>query len=82
MQGKGLVKFAAIALTIACLYSLSFTWIANYVEKNAEEYANGDPQREQAYLDSMDNQPVFGSLDYITYQYAKEREIPLGLVFI
>jgi SecD/SecF fusion protein len=23
--------------------------------------------------------PVFGSLDYITYQYAKEREIPLGL---
>ena len=79
MQGKGLVKFAAIALTIACLYSLSFTWIAKHVEKNAKDYANGDPLRERAYLDSMDNQPVFGGLDYITYDYAKEREIPLGL---
>ncbi|HUH32536.1 MAG TPA: protein translocase subunit SecDF [Daejeonella sp.] len=79
MQGKGLVKFAAIALTIACLYSLSFTWIANHVEKNAKDYANGDPLREKAYLDSMGNQPVFGGLDYITYDYAKEREIPLGL---
>ncbi|MBC7745238.1 MAG: protein translocase subunit SecDF [Flavobacterium sp.] len=79
MQGKGLVKFAAIALTIACLYSLSFTWIANHVEGKAKAIANGNPLREKAYLDSMDNQPVFGGLDYITYQYAKEREIPLGL---
>ena len=79
MQGKGLVKFAAIALTIACLYSLSFTWIANYVEKKAQEYGNGNPLRERAYLDSMNSQPVFSGLDYITYDYAKEREIPLGL---
>ena len=79
MQGKGLVKFAAIALTIACLYSLSFTWIANYVEKKAQEYGNGNPLRERAYLDSINSQPVFGGLDYITYDYAKEREIPLGL---
>ena len=79
MQGKGLVKFAAIALTIACLYSLSFTWIAGHVQKKAKDYANGDPLRERAYLDSMENQPVFSGIDYITYQYAKEREIPLGL---
>ncbi|NEU08092.1 protein translocase subunit SecDF [Flavihumibacter sp. R14] len=79
MQGKGLVKFAAVALTIACLYSLSFTWIAGHVQSKAKEYAKGDPQRERAYLDSMETQPVFGGVDYITYQYAKEREIPLGL---
>jgi SecD/SecF fusion protein len=79
MQGKGLVKFAAIALTIACLYSLSFTWIAKHVENNAREYAKGDPAREKMYLDSMATQPVFGSVKYVTYQYAKEREIPLGL---
>ncbi|HYK76977.1 MAG TPA: protein translocase subunit SecDF [Daejeonella sp.] len=79
MQGKGLVKFAAIALTIACLYSLSFTWIAKHVESNAREYANGNTTKEREYLDSMATQPVFGSLKYITYQYAKEREIPLGL---
>ncbi len=79
MQGKGLIKFAAIALTIACLYSLSFTWIANKVEKDAQEFAKGDPAREKAYLDSVESLSVFSSLSYITYQYAKEREIPLGL---
>lgn len=79
MQGKGLVKFAAIALTIACLYSLSFTWIANKVEKDAQEFAKGDAVKEKGYLDSVASLPVFNSLSYITYQYAKEREIPLGL---
>lgn len=79
MQGKGLIKFAAIALTIACLYSLSFTWIANKVEKDAQEFAKGNALKEKSYLDSVESLPVFGSLDYITYQYAKEREIPLGL---
>ncbi len=79
MQGKGLVKFAAIALTIACLYSLSFTWIANKVEKDAKEFAKGDAIKEKIYLDSVASLPVYSSLDYITYQYAKEREVPLGL---
>ncbi len=79
MQGKGLVKFAATALTIACLYSLSFTWIANKVEKDAQEFAKGDAVKEKVYLDSVASLPVFNSLSYITYQYAKEREIPLGL---
>jgi len=79
MQGKGLVKFAAIALTIACLYSLSFTWIANKVEKDAQEFAKGNVVKEKVYLDSVASLPVFSSLSYITYQYAKEREIPLGL---
>ncbi len=79
MQGKGLVKFAAIALTIACLYSLSFTWIAKHVEKNAKEFAKGDLSKEKRYLDSVASQPVFSAVKYITYQYAKEREIPLGL---
>ena len=79
MQGKGLIKFAAILLAIACLYSLSFTWFASKVEKEAREYAKGDPERERGYLDSVSNLPVISGLDYITYRYAKEREIPLGL---
>ena len=79
MQGKGLVKFAAIALSLACLYSLSFTWIANKVEKDAQEFAKGNTAKEKVYLDSVASLPVFSSLNYITYQYAKEREIPLGL---
>lgn len=79
MQGKGLVKFVTIALTIACLYSLSFTWIAQKVEKDAKAYAKGDGTKERAYLDSVANTPVFSAIKYITYQYAKQREIPLGL---
>ncbi|MGB4776185.1 MAG: protein translocase subunit SecDF, partial [Daejeonella sp.] len=80
MQGKGLVKFAAIALAIACLYSLSFTWVARHVENKAKEFSKGNAPREKTYLDSVALLPVFGStIKYITYQYAKEREIPLGL---
>jgi SecD/SecF fusion protein len=79
MQGKGPIKFAAIALTIACLYSLSFTWIAQKVEKDAKAYAKGNPTKERAYLDSVASTPVFSAIEYITYQYAKQREIPLGL---
>ncbi|HXH99979.1 MAG TPA: protein translocase subunit SecDF [Sphingobacteriaceae bacterium] len=79
MQSKGLIKFAAIALTLACLYSLSFTWFAGKVEKDAKNYAKGDSIKERTYLDSVSNQPVVSGLDYITYKYAKDREIPLGL---
>ncbi len=79
MQGKGLIKFVAIALAIACLYSLSFTWIAGKVEKEAKVFAKGDLLKERGYLDSVSTLPVFGFAKYITYQYAKEREIPLGL---
>jgi len=80
MQGKGLIKFAAIALTIGCLYSLSFTWVAKKVEKEAKEYAKGDPAKERAYLDSMATQPVYNlGFTKFTYQYVKENEIPLGL---
>lgn len=79
MQSKGLIKFSAILLTIACLYSLSFSWIAKHVENNAKEYAKGNVEKERIYLDSVSNIPVFSSISYITYKYANDRKIPLGL---
>ncbi|MXV52516.1 protein translocase subunit SecDF [Pedobacter sp. HMF7647] len=80
MQGKGLIKFVAIALAIACLYSLSFTWVAKRVENQAKEFAKGDPIKEKAYLDSIATQPVYNlGFTKFNYQYVKEREIPLGL---
>ncbi|TZF82561.1 protein translocase subunit SecDF [Pedobacter sp. BS3] len=80
MQGKGLIKFVAIALAIACLYSLSFTWVSRKVEKDAKEYAKGDLAKERAYLDSIATVPVYNlGFTKFTYQYCKEREIPLGL---
>ena len=80
MQGKGLIKFVAIALTIGCLYSLSFTWVANNVRQDAREYAKGDPLKEKAYLDSIGTQPVYNlGFTQFNYNYVKDREIPLGL---
>ncbi len=78
MQNKGIIKFAAVILTIACLYALSFTYFSYKVEKDAAEYAKGNTEKERAYLDSMGSQPVYPIFNH-TYQYVKEREIPLGL---
>ena len=36
MQGKGAIRFFTIALAIACVYSLSFTFISSGVEKDAK----------------------------------------------
>ena len=39
MQNKGLIKFIAIVLAIACAYQLSFTVVSGVVENKAEKYA-------------------------------------------
>ncbi len=78
MQNKGIIKFAAVVLTLLSLYALSFTFFANKVEDDAKEYAKGDIAKERAYLDSIAFQPVYPIFGH-TYQYVKEREIALGL---
>ena len=80
MQSKGAIKFFAVAFVLVCLYQLSFTWITRDVEEDAREFANGDIEKEAAYLDSMASEPVYNLLikDY-TYKECKDREINLGL---
>jgi SecD/SecF fusion protein len=78
MQNKGIIKFAAIVLTLLCLYALSFTFVTNKVEKDAKAYANGDFLKEKRYLDSISNQPVYPVFGH-TYAYVKQKEIQLGL---
>ncbi len=78
MQSKGVIKFFAIVLAIVCLYQLSFTWVAQNVEKNARNYAKGNPEKEKSYLDSISTQPVYPIFNH-TYQYCKEKELALGL---
>lgn len=80
MQNKGAIRLFAILFALICLYQLSFTWIVRSVEKDAEEYANGDPALYQSYIDSMGPQPVFDLLvrEY-TYNEVKSRELNLGL---
>ncbi len=80
MQGKGAIRFFAIALTIACIYSLSFSFVANRVEKKAKEYANGDPKLEKAYLDSIATEVVYNlGFTKFTYQQCKQLQLNLGL---
>ncbi|MCL4637724.1 MULTISPECIES: protein translocase subunit SecDF [Olivibacter] len=80
MQGKGLINFFVILISIACLYSLSFTFVTHKVERDAVAYAKGDPVKERAYLDSMATVDVYNlGFAKFSYQYCKERELALGL---
>ena len=85
MQSKGAIKLLAILLAIACIYQLSFSFKARNVEKKAAAYAaayDGDErsEREQYYLDSVQNQPVYNlGFRKFTYKEVKEKELNLGL---
>ncbi|HAD98350.1 MAG TPA: protein translocase subunit SecDF, partial [Cryomorphaceae bacterium] len=80
MQNKGVIRLFAIIFALACLYQLSFTYVANKVENDAEEYAQGDLAKKQRYLDSINSQTVYNlGIDEFTYAEVKEKEINLGL---
>ena len=78
MQNKGLITAFAIALGLASLYQLSFSWVANGVENDAESFSAGDATVKSAYLDSMMSQEVYPLLGY-TYAEVKKNEMNLGL---
>ena len=77
MQNKGLIKFIAILFALVSIYQLSFTFIANKVKSDAKSFANGNPDKEVKYLDSVGKQKVF--LDYFTYDDVKTKQINKGL---
>ncbi len=80
MQSKGLIKFLVAVVTLACLYSLSFTFVTRKVESDAAKHAAGDIAKEKAYLDSISGEVVYnlGVAKY-TYRECKALELPLGL---
>ena len=80
MQSKGVIRVFAIVFALACLYQLSFTYVSKSVESDAEAYADGDFAKRQAYLDSINSEPVYDIfVDEFTYAEVKEKEINLGL---
>tara|TARA_B100000953_G_scaffold69453_2_gene55901 strand:+ start:5243 stop:8233 length:2991 start_codon:yes stop_codon:yes gene_type:complete len=88
MQNKGLIKVFAILFGLVCIYQLSFTYITNNVESEAEEfaaqkidasvenYSDLRDQAEQKYLDSIGNKDIIAG---ITYNTAKDKELNKGL---
>jgi SecD/SecF fusion protein len=82
MRNKGAIWTLAIALALVCVYQLWFTVKTNQVRKDASEYAQGDPAKEEYYLDSIASEEVYNfmfGLKKYTYRECQEREINLGL---
>jgi SecD/SecF fusion protein len=80
MQNKGLIKFFAILFAVVSIYQLSFTFVANKVQKEAKAFAGGNPDKEVKYLDSISKVKVFdlGFMDY-TYGEVSKKQINKGL---
>lgn len=78
MQNKGLLTTFTVLFALAALYALSLTFVANGVESDAKEYANGDSDVEYAYLDSMSSEEVYPIIGY-TYGELRTKTLNLGL---
>jgi len=80
MQNKGAILFLAIALALVTVYQLSFTVASYSVKQEAERYADGDLNKELAYLDSISSLPKADwSFLGNTFKEVQSKEINLGL---
>lgn len=85
MKNKGFVVLMTIVISLLCIYYLSFTFVAQNIQKTATQATTSedgitDSREKQRYLDSIWGEPVYNllGLDY-TYQDVKETELNLGL---
>ena len=88
MQNNSLIRVFGILFALVSIYQLSFTFITNNVEKQAEAYAmqtvSDDvpnylevrDQKTNSYLDSIGNNTLYG---FTSYNDAKDRELNKGL---
>ena len=74
MQNKGFVNFLAVALTLICLFYLSFGFVTKYVEDKA---AKMEEKEAELYLDSLNSTPFY--LGNYTLKDCRETGIGLGL---
>ena len=89
MQNKGLIKVFAILFGLVSLYQLSFTFLANKVEDEANVYAeskvsDNDARKkatlERKYLDSVANKDIINlGIAQYSYNDVKDKEMNLGL---
>lgn len=85
MENRGLIITFAVLFGLVSIYQLSFTYIANKAETDAQKfaqskYSENEPElREEAearYLDSIATEPIMWGIDYKT---ASEKELNKGL---
>ncbi|MEL6924202.1 MAG: protein translocase subunit SecDF, partial [Bacteroidota bacterium] len=93
-QGKGLIKFFLVVMTLVCIMQYFFLYPTGQVEDDAEAHAQSladqFPETNQdsvfkaartAYLDSMSSEEIFSipMLKSFTYSELKARQLALGL---
>ena len=61
MQNRNVIKIFAIVLAVVCLYQLSFTWVADGVENDANEYARAHASNNLQEIISENFSPRFFS---------------------
>jgi SecD/SecF fusion protein len=80
MQNKGLIKFFAILFALVSIYQLSFTFVSSKVKSDAKTFANGNPDKELKYLDSIGKENVFNlGFTNFTFNEVKDKQINKGL---
>ena len=80
MQNKGLIKFFAILFALVSIYQLSFTFVSSKVKNDAKTFANGNPEKELKYLDSIGKEKVFNlGFTNFTFNEVKDKQINKGL---
>ncbi|TDL99515.1 MAG: protein translocase subunit SecDF [Flavobacteriaceae bacterium] len=80
MQRKGLVILFSLILAVICFFSLSNTWYANKVEKNALLLSDGSETSQKLKLDSLAQSDTL-NLGFTKYTYddSKKKALNLGL---
>ena len=80
MQNKGLIKFFAILFALVSIYQLSFTFVSSKIKSDAKSFANGNPEKELKYLDSIGKEKVFNlGFANFTFNEVKDKQINKGL---
>ena len=75
MQNKGFVKFLAVALTLICVFYLSFSVVTNYQENKIAKLAETDPEAARELEDSLNTENFY----LWNYNLKRCREISIGL---
>ncbi|OHX68206.1 protein translocase subunit SecDF [Flammeovirga pacifica] len=85
MRNRGFILFIAVLVTVFSIFDLSFSWVSQNVQSNADEYAmdsegHVDYFKKQAYIDSVWKLPVYDlGFKAYTYEEVKNKELALGL---
>lgn len=80
MENKRTLKLFLWVFAFVSIYQLIFTWKSKQIERDIEEYAQGDKVKEKYYIDSISNLEILNlGIKKYTYNDIREQEINLGL---